>query len=463
MAVGRSSSLLVLWVLLATASAEAGSTGGGDAAPATSVRPGAGGPADKVKFGLWMKKFLGSDFQDASFSADVVLTLRWTDPRAAALVPPGSSTVALGGPEAKQKIWTPAVTISNRDIGGLEVISSAATISAGGEVETVDRLLTKVKFDFDTRAFPFDVHDLSIHLASSSLMAESLVLSPIAEVPAWIRADADEDLQLSGADPASFTGSDFSLFASRVGAFREVDGALSKSRGELVITAKRNTEAYSESIFFPAFLLLGMSWTIFFFPMLPAFTMPRVATSALSFLALITLCRRIDDAVPTRSALSWVDLFVECTESLLFGAIMLNVTEMYIYNTLNGQKLASRLGHELMFFYPLLTLVTMSICFSSTDGRPLEHARRLTRTCIFVGIGSFIVAAFVRHARESSKAEPGSALQPALQPPGSGSLRSSGNLESLGKATSLCANLATPKTWDAVTFIPAGVQRSGPR
>lgn len=453
-------SLVVLLLhLLATAFADLNSNGVVDATPA-SIRPGAGGPADNVKFGLWMKAFLGSNAVDASFAADVVLTLRWTDHRAAGLVPPGSTKVSMSGSDAAKQIWTPSITISNRDIGGLEVISSAATIRAGGEVETVDRLLTRVKNDFDTRYFPFDTHNFSIHLASSALMMDSLVLSPIEEVPAWVRADADEP-QLSGVNPASFGGSDFSLVTSHVRAFREVDGALTKSRGELVVTAKRNAEAYVENIFFPAFLLIGMSWTIFFFPTLPAFTMPRVSVSALAFLALVTLSRRIDDAMPTRSALCWLDVFVECTESLMFAAISLNITEVYIYNTLNGQKLASRLGHELMFLYPLLTVVTMGICFSATDGRQLEHTRLLTRICTGVGVGTYIASAFARHVRESKPEHP-STLGPALQPPGSGSLRSSGNLESLGKATSLCANLAAPKTWDGVAFLPAGIQRSGP-
>lgn len=452
--------VVLLWHLPATAFVDFNSTGVVDAAP-TKIRPGAGGPADKVKFGLWMKAFLGSNVIDSSFSADMVLTLRWTDHRAAAFVPPGSKTVHLSGPDAAKQIWTPAITISNRDIGGLEVISSAATIGTGGEVETVERLLTTVKNDFDTRYFPFDTHNFSIHLASSALMTDSLVLSPIEQVPDWIQADADEP-QLSGVEPQSFAGSDFSLVNSRVGVFREVDGALIKSRGELVIRAKRNTEAYVENIFFPAFLLLGMSWTIFFFPNLPSFTMPRVSVSALSFLALVTLSRRIDDAMPTRSALCWIDVFVECTESLMFGAICLNITEVYIYNTLNGHKLGCRLGHELMFLYPFLTFVTMGICFSATDGCQLERTRLLTRLCTGVGVGTYIASAFGRHMQQSHPERLGSTLGPALQPPGSGSLRSSGNIESLGKATMLCANLAAPKTWDGVTFLPAGIPRSGP-
>jgi len=394
------------------------------------LRPHAAGKPDVVEFGMLVKTFFGADIKGSSFFVDLVITSRWQDERAELVVPENLNRVAMGTEGAGKLIWMPDITVANRDLKGIETISSATIISAQGQVERVERVLVRLKTTFDITAFPFDTQDLPVRIVSTSFMADSLRLVPI-EDPAIL--DMTEVEAVNGVDSSSFAGSEFKLEGFSLRSFEDVDGALVKSRGELLITVSRNSETYIETIFFPAFLLLALSWTSFFFPLLPAFAMPRAATTTIAFLALVTLGTRVDAMLPTKATLCWADIFIEVCELLMFGSIVFNITEQYIYNHLGDHTLANKMGHELMCLFPILTSAAMYLCFSACDGANLERTRLQEHLLLVVGIGAYIGVAFVRYCKETAKevqvedeAPKASTPPAALREPGAGSLSPKG-------------------------------------
>lgn len=55
----------------------------------------------------------------------------------------------------------------------------------------------------------------------------------------------------------------------------------------------------------PAFIILGVAYSVFFFPMVAAFVMPRVAASIISLLGMLTFMTK--NKMPD----SWTDVFLE--------------------------------------------------------------------------------------------------------------------------------------------------------
>jgi len=290
------------------------------------------------------------------------------------------------------------------------VISSAVTLGRDGIITKVERMLVRVRTTFDVAAFPFDTQNLQVKVASASYMIDEIKLHPLLQQPGEFQEN------VTGVNGKLFKDKEFELIDFGVTTAAEFDGSLRKSRGVFNFRVKRDHKVYVESIFFPTLMLVAISWTVFFFPLKTAFSMPRVATSSIAFLALVTLAARVDAMVPVRSTLAWIDVFEECTELLMFATIALNITEQYIFCHIeeegkrplipsSGKKepdcLAQRFGHELQVCFPCLTVLAMSIVFSVTDGKHLKAACHAERAVIASGVLGYIFLAFYRVWRAS--------------------------------------------------------------
>merc|ERR1719380_304722 len=118
---------------------------------------------------------------------------------------------------------------------------------------------------------------------------------------------------MSGVRDGIFEGQEFDFVSSSTSVFEDKDGALVKSRGELVIKVKRRSDIYIKNLIVPE-LLLAIAYTVFLFPRATPFIMPRVAMSVMSFMALMLPSLRTSAMLPTRASSSWIDIFSEnCT------------------------------------------------------------------------------------------------------------------------------------------------------
>jgi len=356
------------------------------------VRPTLGGQADIVHFAIYMKNFFGMKFSKNMFSTDVVLTLSWKDIRAASMVPEGTENVTMRTSAAKKRMWLPDVAVSNRAIGGPELISSAVQVTKNGSVRKTERLLLHVKQHFDVRAFPFDMQQPKIILASATLMAQDLKL----------REDKS-DRDLAGIKPHLFEDREFRYVSDDTSVFEETDGNLVKSRGMLVITLQRDWTRYLQTTILPELFLILISFTVFWMPRATPFAMPRVATNLISFLTLMTLSINTSRMLPQdRQGMAWIELFADTMQMQNCLILFLNVYVDWVYNNLDLKDLGEKMTNELAGLFPLMGSVVVVICFSSTSGRNLSFMQMIIRGFMF-GVQGIWITFGMRRVREAQE------------------------------------------------------------
>lgn len=343
-------------------------------------RPNLGGDPEMIQFGILAKTFYGMDFKQGTFTMDAVMTLKWTDNRTSALVPQGKDSITLGQDDAATMMWMPDISVTNRNLKGVDVISTAITVASGGKVTKIERFLSVTKNGFDPRAFPFDTQHLKLRIASTTLMSDELQLVPL---------QGEKDLE--GCADGVFDGKDVSLINAEIRSYDEVNGALKKSRGELDIHIERDSEAYFHTMLLPELILIGISWTVFMFPLLPPFIMPRVATAMIAYMALTTFMFRTGSMLPTRGGSSWIDVFEECSQILMFSVLILNIFVEALHHEFKQVELSDRIQWEVRVFFPVVVVVVYAIIFLFAGS--LEHLGALewtTRIFLFLCIGGYI-------------------------------------------------------------------------
>jgi hypothetical protein len=361
------------------------------------LRPNIGGSPDVVGFAIYVKNFFGMKITKNEFSVDVVLTLRWTDPRVSKLVPAGTHDVTISLLEAKSNIWMPDIVIANRAISGQERISAAVKLYKEGTVVKTERLLLRVKQHFDVTAFPFDYQAPKLILSSATLMSEDLVLTVLS------------DDTLKGAKPGLFDHREFEFVSDETTVFNEVDGNLKKSRGKLVMTLKRDWTRYLQTTILPEIFLILISFTVFWMPRAQPFAMPRVATNLISFLTLMTLSINTARMLPAdRAGMSWIELFADSMQMQNSLILFLNVFVDWVYCTLDLKELGEKMTNQLAVLFPLMGSVVVLICFMGRSGEHLDFMQNLIRLWMFGVQATWIcytmrVIRMTQHEKEEAK------------------------------------------------------------
>lgn len=336
-----------------------------------------------VQFGMYVKQFNGMNLVAETFRVDLVLTIRWLDQRVRKILPEGQKSLSLPTKRAKNHIWLPDVIVTNRALKGFDVISSIVTISDSGVVTKTERIIVSILAAFDVSAFPFDTQVLRLRVASSSYMTDELQLSVL------------ENADLSGLDADIFNISGFRFNSVKAGSFVETDASLQKSRGFLDVSITRDHRSVFGSVMVPEILLLFISWSVFFFPMLPPFVMPRVATSLISLLSSMTLAVRTSGLLPPkRSGFVWIEFFQESCQTLMLCTVCLNIWVEVIYHEWKFTELASKMTDELKYIYACLIFLVGALCFWGylRSGEPdgLAPVVLTTRSLLFVSLVCYL-------------------------------------------------------------------------
>mmetsp|Transcript_38123 Transcript_38123/g.73217 ORF Transcript_38123/g.73217 Transcript_38123/m.73217 type:complete len:495 (+) Transcript_38123:44-1528(+) len=332
-----------------------------DKPAAINVRPNLGGGPEIINFSIYVKNFFGMTLRSNEFTVDVVVTLRWTDPRVSKMVPAGTTNVTISQAEAKENIWMPDIVVANRAIGGQEQISAAVEVYKDGTVVKIERLLLQLKQHFDVSAFPFDYQRPKIMLNSATLMKEDLVLQVMA------------DKASTGAKPGLFGDREFWFLSHNTTVFEEVDGSLRKSRGKFQMTLERDWTRYLQTTILPEIFLILISFTVFWMPRAAPFAMPRVATNLISFLTLMTLSINVSRMLPAdRAGMAWIELFADSMQMQNSLILFLNVFVDWVYFTMDLKELGERLSNQLAFLFPLMGSVVVFMCFMGRSGERLD-------------------------------------------------------------------------------------------
>mmetsp|Transcript_6487 Transcript_6487/g.12475 ORF Transcript_6487/g.12475 Transcript_6487/m.12475 type:complete len:727 (-) Transcript_6487:169-2349(-) len=334
-----------------------------------------------VQFGVYVKNMYQIDMSKGTFTADLVLTLKWRNPEARKLVLGGTKSVSMPSSEAADKMWMPDLAVANRDISQTEVVSSSVQVWWDGSVKKVERLLCTLRTDYDVTAFPFDEQALDVVLSSTNKMTDQMQLTPLLDQSAM------------SANASLFNNKDISLVSSTVKVFNETDGQLSKSRGVFTMKVKRKPKTFVFNIILPAVLVTMVGCTAFYFPLDAPFTMPRVATTLIGFLTLVTIRSRVE-AMISCTPTSWLDvMFGSCLVLMLLITIC-NVFVEYLFHmdSEDMKELGRTLNNDFKVVFPSLLMLALAISFVDCTGSFIS-----TQYLMLGGVYALTVVGLIAH------------------------------------------------------------------
>jgi hypothetical protein len=360
----------------------------------TVTRPGAGrDKPDVVKFGLFAKNFYGADLKSNTFRIDIVMSLKWKDPRVTQFVPPGIDRLVLSDSQAIDKIWIPDMVITNHELLGMQTISTSVEVFRNGEVEKVERSQVRISNSFELGGYPFDVQSFKVKIASAKYMANDLVLSPMSR-----------NSRSSGINEEGFRGSYFvkewELYVDE-----ESDGDLVKSRGVMDITVNRNLAKYTQDHLVPTFIVLMISWAVFYFPFAAPFITPRLVLSIVTLLTFTNLMVKSAASLPGAAPFNWNDLFNQLIQTLMFVTIVINIFSEICYHQFKVENLARSVNHEAKILQPVLSSVCISfIMLSGSNGwMSLGVCALVTQFIVLVTLSSYVYWTMRRFRAEEAK------------------------------------------------------------
>ena len=270
---------------------------------ADTSRPGrdVDGPT-KVKVEIFLLDIDDVDGASQSFNASVYYELRWNDSR---LVNDESGrTLPL------YENWHPRIQLVNQQ-KVVKHFPEMVEIEPNGEVIYRQRVYGSFSQPLELREFPFDRQVFQIQLAAASYNSEEVQLvvdsnsrvSDIFSLPDWNiinwNAESSSIQSLHG------------------------DGAI-KDMIEFTVEATRRSGYYITKVIIPLFLILAMSWIVFWID--PRETGPQISVSVTAMLTLIAYRFAIGTNLPKVEYMTRLDLFILWSSILVFATLIQVVT-----------------------------------------------------------------------------------------------------------------------------------------
>ena len=248
-----------------------------------------------------------TEIEDAqqSFVSDVFIRAEWMDSRLAhsGLTPCTADD---------SQIWTPGLMLLNRRV--LErVYDPELSVAPDGRVIKVLRAYGEFTFQADLSDFPFDHQELYFTLISKYEVREvKVVTSPQKLGMAEHLSVANWQIQLDGSRSSEHY-------------IAPVDRTI--SRLDIIFHAQRLTGFYTWQLLVPLFLVVMMTWTVFWIP--HEFVPPRVGLVATAMLTLIAYRFAIASILPPIAYLTRLDKFMVASSVLVFAALAAVVAVTY--------------------------------------------------------------------------------------------------------------------------------------
>eukprot|EP00929_Paragymnodinium_shiwhaense_P088651 TRINITY_DN4895_c0_g1_i4.p1 TRINITY_DN4895_c0_g1~~TRINITY_DN4895_c0_g1_i4.p1 ORF type:complete len:527 (-),score=77.86 TRINITY_DN4895_c0_g1_i4:135-1715(-) len=312
---------------------------------ATRTRPWPVGHPTNVEFGILLKNFFEVSFPEETFTVDAVVMTRWLDYRNLELLPRGHSSLRLSTKGAEKQLWLPDISVMNTAHQGITTLSSSVLIEHDGTTSMVERSLLTLKANFDATEFPFDSQVLQIKIASGTYMADELQLVQTKNRSLW---GAPETLTTA-----------WSPVNESLKTATETDGPLSKSRGIFEFAVQRSASQYSSTVFLPSVMLVGMAWSVLWFPLTTPFVMPRVAMSAIALLSQIALAQKVESFSPAGKH-TWLDTYLEMCFWMQFVTLIMNALAISLAQKPSTAAIAADLDGGMLLALPLLGVLMMA-------------------------------------------------------------------------------------------------------
>lgn len=340
------------------------------------IRPGAGGGPDHVKFAIQIMNFYGANLAKHTTAFDMAMSIRWNDPRVVHLIPKGADQLSMAWNQALQKVWMPGIVLTNRDIEKYEIVSASVTIFRTGEVLRVERAQARIMKKFQLDTYPFDTQHIGVQIASSKYMVNELVL------------DADNITHFGVAENI------FGLYhveGWEPQVYETADGELRKSRGALDVKVTRMLGKYIDDHLVPSFIVLTISWAVFFFPFVGPFITPRLALSILALLNFTMLMVKSSKELPGSAPFNWNDLLNQQIQTFMFLTITINIVTESLFHQFGQDVLAKRVNMESKCIIPVMSSCNIATVLGSGyfHWMSLYVATFLTKASVVVMIGCY--------------------------------------------------------------------------
>ena len=296
-----------------------------------------GGPVE-IEIEAYLNDLIEINDAEKSFVADILFRAEWTDPR-----------LAHGGAQPcsvdQAMIWTPRLQLLNRR-SVERVTEPELVVAPDGRVRQTIRTYGDFSFQADLTDFPFDRQELYFAVVAAEALADAVIVT------------RRQDIGM--ADMLSVSNWQISAGESRSSEhyIAPVDSTL--SRLDIVFEIQRLTGFYTWQLLVPLFLVVMMTWAVFWMPL--EFVAPRVGLVATSMLTLIAYRFSMASILPPIAYLTRLDKFMVASSVLVFGALAAAVAVTWLegrgdLRAAMGLNMASRL------LAPLLFLVVFVVVF----------------------------------------------------------------------------------------------------
>jgi hypothetical protein len=273
-----------------------------------------------------------------TFSANLVLLLRWRDPQ-----------LAHTGPGTKQfsldSIWHPRIVIAN-EAGEVErSLPEIADVAPDGTAIYRQRLIGSFAQSLNLRAFPFDRDIFRVQIVALGYRPEDIELVPDAMA---VAAGLREGVGLA----EKLTLQDWRVISagSRVQPYR-LAPRMELAAFSFEFAAARNAQHFAIKVIIPLILIVMMSWTVFWIEPNDANTQMAVAVTAM--LTLIAYRFAVDSDVPKLPYLTRLDEFILMSSLLVFLSLI-EVTATTKFANRDRLALAHAIDRRCRWLFPLV-------------------------------------------------------------------------------------------------------------
>jgi hypothetical protein len=275
---------------------------------------------------------------DQSFVGDVFFRAEWSDPR---LTHQGVEPCAAD----LTRVWTPVLQLLNRRQVD-RIREPQMLVSPNGDVAFILRSYGDFSFRADLTDFPFDQQQLGFQVVST-YGEEDVRLVSNPEMVGMAERLSVANWTVNVSDIRSSTHY-----------VPPVDKHL--ARLDIMMKAERRAGYYTWQQILPLFLVVMMTWVVFWIP--HDYVPPRVGLAATAMLTLIAYRFAMSSVLPPIAYLTRLDVFIVGASILVYAGLATTVSVSYIYER-DNEALANMINRTARWLSPLLLVIVAVYAF----------------------------------------------------------------------------------------------------
>ena len=311
-------------------------------------RPGADNGPTPVSIGVWMVDITAIDSAQQDFTAEVVIVLRWKDPRLAH-TESGIARYPL------EQVWHPRMAVVNETNSVSRKFPELVEVEPDGRVSYRQRYAGAFSQALRLRSFPFDRQTFRIQFVAVRYRANEVQFVPDQD---WV----DNGLKQAAGIAPSITLPDWTVESWNA---KSLSYALAPgfeySGYAFEFTASRNLEHYILKVILPLVLIVMMSWCVFWTE--PTNSNTQFSIAVTSMLTLIAYRFAVDTQLPRLPYMTRLDVFFLISTLLVFFSLI----EVLVTTVLDDNQQverAKKIDRYCRVIFPIIFLIASIAIFA---------------------------------------------------------------------------------------------------